>query len=341
MATQDQVSWYRSPVPKEIMDEVRQRSNAKGLAQTLGYLAVLAGTGFASVWSISNLHPALTVLVFLVHGLCFSFMLNGFHELSHSTVFKSRALNTFFFRLFSFLSWNNHVFFKRSHTVHHASTLHYPDDMEVILPVKLTAKEFFTRGIVNPIGFIETFYGTVRFAFGIVRGKVYSGLGAFGAEWLAELFPPEDSKERRQLVNWARFTLLGHVAIAVVSILLGAWYIPLVVSVASFYGNGFLYFINPTQHIGLMDNVPDYRLNSRTIYVNPILQFLYWHMNFHIEHHMYAAIPCYNLPKLHRAIKADLPETPRGLIRTWSLVRKIEKRQAAEPDYQFNALQGL
>lgn len=316
MSTASQVSWYRSPVSPEIMKEVRTRSDARGLAQTLGYLAVLAGTGYAAVWSIWNLHPILTVLVFLVHGVFWSFMLNGFHELSHSTVFKTRALNTFFFRLFSFLSWNNHVFFKTSHTVHHANTLHYPDDMEVILPVRLTLKEFLTRGIVNPIGFLETLYGTARFALGVVRGKVYSGLGAFNAEWLAELFPPDASKERRKLVNWARVTLLGHVAIAVVSISLGAWYIPIIVSLAPFYGNGFLYFINPTQHIGLMDNVPDYRLNSRTIYLNPLLQFLYWHMNFHIEHHMYAAIPCYNLPKLHRAIKDDLPETPRGLIVT-------------------------
>ena len=29
------------------------------------------------------------------------------------------------------------------------------------------------------------------------------------------------------------------------------------------------------------------------------MRFWYWHMNFHIEHHMYAAVPCYNLEKLH------------------------------------------
>eukprot|EP00493_Phyllostaurus_siculus_P012731 UN12918 len=28
----------------------------------------------------------------------------------------------------------------------------------------------------------------------------------------------------------------------------------------------------------------------------------YWYMNFHIEHHMYANVPCYNLPALHEAI---------------------------------------
>ena len=59
--------------------------------------------------------------------------------------------------------------------------------------------------------------------------------------------------------------------------------------------------------------VPDFRLSTRTFYINDpkrsalnplswpfrLVRFWYWHMNFHIEHHMYAAVPCYNLEKLH------------------------------------------
>ena len=44
---------------------------------------------------------------------------------------------------------------------------------------------------------------------------------------------------------------------------------------------------------GLQDYVPDFRLCYRRFLVNPVVRFLYWHMNFHIEHHMYAAVPCY------------------------------------------------
>ena len=32
-------------------------------------------------------------------------------------------------------------------------------------------------------------------------------------------------------------------------------------------------------------------------------QFFYWNMNYHVEHHMYAAVPYYNLPKLRKAIR--------------------------------------
>jgi fatty acid desaturase len=94
---------------------------------------------------------------------------------------------------------------------------------------------------------------------------------------------------------------------------------------------------NSAQHVGLQDNVPDFRLSSRTIYLNPFVRFLYWHMNYHIEHHMYAAVPCYRLGKLHRRIKHDLPWCPNGLYKTWTHIAEIQRRQKENPDYQYVA----
>jgi Na+-transporting NADH:ubiquinone oxidoreductase subunit F len=37
-----------------------------------------------------------------------------------------------------------------------------------------------------------------------------------------------------------------------------------------------------SQHAGLAENVLDHRLNSRTIYLNPIHRYLYWNMNYHV-----------------------------------------------------------
>ena len=50
---------------------------------------------------------------------------------------------------------------------------------------------------------------------------------------------------------------------------------------------------------------------------------------------MYAAVPCYNLRKLHRAIRADVPER-RTLFGAWKEMREIWKRQQVESDYQFD-----
>jgi hypothetical protein len=61
------------------------------------------------------------------------------------------------------------------------------------------------------------------------------------------------------------------------------------------------------QHGGLADNVIDHRLNSRTVYMNPVSRFIYWNMNYHVEHHMFPMVPYHALPKLHELIKHDLP----------------------------------
>ena len=86
------------------------------------------------------------------------------------------------------------------------------------------------------------------------------------------------------------------------------------------FGSWLQFLCNATQHVGLQDEVPDYRLCCRTFYINPVLQFLYWHMNYHTEHHMYAAVPCYRLGRLHRLIKHEMPYCTSGLWETWKQI---------------------
>ena len=88
-------------------------------------------------------------------------------------------------------------------------------------------------------------------------------------------------------------------------------------------------------HCGLRDNVPDFRKCVRSITLDPISTFLYWRMNWHTEHHMYAGVPCYNLKKLYRVIAADMPQ-PRTLIGAWREMRDIWRRQQQDPGYQFD-----
>jgi len=75
----------------------------------------------------------------------------------------------------------------------------------------------------------------------------------------------------------------------------------------SFYGAWLLWFFAITQHAGLREDVLDHRMSTRTVYINPVFRFLYLNMNYHVEHHMFPAVPYYNLPALHEEIKAYLP----------------------------------
>ncbi len=265
-----------------------------------------------------------TVLLVFLHGTFFAFQINAVHELGHLTVFKTRGLNVFFEHVFVFLGWINHRMFFASHARHHRSTLHPPDDLEVVVPIKITVKDFLLSGFVNPRGV----WGALKFLTRVARGR-------FEGEWELTLFPPDRPDLRKGPVDWSRTLLLGHGAILVGSVLLHWWMVPVVVTFAPFYGSMLFLLCNNTQHVGMKDFSTDFRECCRTFRVNPFVQFLYWHMNYHIEHHMYVGVPCYNLGRLHRLIADDLPPTPRGLFATWRGIGAILARQKVDPTFVF------
>ena len=58
-------------------------------------------------------------------------------------------------------------------------------------------------------------------------------------------------------------------------------------------------------------------------------------MQYHIEHHMFPAVPIFNLPKLRAAIEHDLPLAPHGRWATWKEILLIHRKQLQAPDYTF------
>merc|ERR1711972_545885 len=107
--------------------------------------------------------------------------------------------------------------------------------------------------------------------------------------------------------------LAFHATILAAALYYRVWILVILVSFGSFIANWLRFFMGSTQHCGLMSNAQDFRKNTRTIVLHPLLEFLYWRMNWHIEHHMFAQVPCYNLGALHKEVAHDMPE-PRTLV---------------------------
>jgi fatty acid desaturase len=320
------VRWYQSPIDRETLARLNVRSDARGLVQAMGYLGVLVLTAGAAIVAL-GLWPWWVVAgIVFVHGTVAGFCTNGVHELTHRTVFRTPWLNDLFVRVFAFVGWFNFRHYASSHVRHHQFTLHPPDDLEVVLPIRLMIRDFFLTGFVN---------GRVYRL--VLKPIVRHAMGRFEGAWDLALFPPDRPYQRRPVIRWARVLLFGHGAILVVSLLAGWWIVPVLTSLTPIYGGWLFFLCNNTQHIGLQDNVPDFRLCTRTFIPNRLVRFLYWHMNYHIEHHMYAAVPCYNLSLLRRAIERDLPPAPRGIIATWREIAAIQRRQDEDPSYQYAA----
>ncbi len=315
------IAWYRTPVERETMKALNKRSDWKGLLQVGGHLTLIGLTA-TTAWHVKDQIYLLLPVLFL-HGTFFVFLLNATHELVHNSVFKTRFLNEFFLRLFCFMGWRGYISYWASHAEHHKYTLHPPDDLEVVLPLPLSLKSFLKSAVVDPWTFYATLKRTLQLSLGKLEG-----------EWENYVCPPAAVEKRRTLYRWARFLLLGHTTLIVLSFYCDLWLLPLLTTFATFYGGWLRYLCNNTQHAGLKDDVTDFRLCTRTVILSPFVRFLYWHMNYHIEHHMYAAVPCYNLGKLHQQISYDLPACPRGLVAAWKEIISTLRRQKSDPAYQ-------
>lgn len=323
------IEWYRVKIPREELKKLTRRSDVLALAQSVGFLLVLVATGTASwiAWEASEAgtFPVAGVIPFVfIHGTAWAFLLQGHHELVHYTVFKTRWLGTLFLGIYSFLGWFDPVYFKLSHTRHHLYTLHPPKDREVQLPIRMRLWHYLRVAIIDPLGLWDR-----------LRGTIIKMFGGHTSEWEREIVEEAGPKGRRKLIAWNWFMFTGHLAIALVAVLTQQWQLIVLVNLAAFYGRWLQFLCNETQHIGLVDTVPDFRLCCRTFTVNPVIRFLYWHMNYHTEHHMYAAVPCYRLHKLHKMVRHELPAWPHGIIATWRQIISILKKQDRDPDYHF------
>jgi fatty acid desaturase len=52
--------------------------------------------------------------------------------------------------------------------------------------------------------------------------------------------------------------------------------------------------------------------NTRTTFTTAVMRFLAWNMPYHVEHHVFPAVPFHQLPALHRIMKDKLRVTSKG-----------------------------
>ncbi|MCS5568174.1 MAG: fatty acid desaturase [Pseudomonadales bacterium] len=331
------ISWYRSPIDPVLLSELMQRNDFRGWLQTLSHLGYFFLTGGLAYFAFLNIAPSnwywtlpLLLLALFVHGTMGPFMgLIAVHELMHRTVFKSKQLNAFFERVYAFISWSDYLWYQGSHPPHHGATCHEAYDGEVPLALLAKArierkKNWFRLLIFNPTATWQKLKLVWRHANGQVHGR-----------WYNHVLPETDPEVRRRHRKWARTLLSGHAVLAATFVVTGHWFLIVVFTFGTFYCGWLGFLCGIPQHYGLNSDVPDFRYNTRTFTCSWLPAFYYWNMQYHLEHHMFPAVPFYNLPKLRAAIAHDLPPANHGLVSTWRELFEIRRRVRENPDYRF------
>ena len=337
------VRWYRSPIDPAVLRKLMQRSDLKGLAQVFASVGLVTASGVLTYLLFDRQLWAGFAAALFLHGSMASLYGSANHELTHGTVFRSKWLGRLFLRMFGLLTWFNPNDYALSHTYHHRYTLHPMGDREEVLPhapafrflYVLQLLTFNVTGGPHTSGLMPVLRMTLRTALGRPLSR-YAGTNTRKdkLEWMAAIYAGHP-EERRKSVRWARAVLLFHGAVLAAAIVFQLWLLPVLISLAPFIANWWRYLTHLPMHCGLRTNVPDFRKCTRTIKLDPVSTVLYSHMNWHLEHHMYAGVPCYNLRKLNKVIAADLPER-KSLVGAWREMRAIWRQQLIDPDYQYD-----
>ena len=322
------IHWYRTPIDRDRLRELTARSDLRGLLHAGSFLLIYLGSVALNTWLfLRGSWIALGIGCYLHCIFCgFIGMEAAVHELSHGTVFRTKWLNATFYRIFAFLSWNSYLHFKESHTRHHQFTYFRGLDREQQSdPIPVRWWDVLSWFTFDYKKFRKLIWTNLNHAFGNTDVDFF---------FWCPLLSREDVKTRK-LVGWARFLLIGHLALATLFALSGLWILILLVTVPVFFGTFLSHGTGILQHAGLRGDVPDWRVNSYTVALGPVLSYLYWHMHFHTEHHMYASVPFYNLRKLNREIAWDLQQPLKGLIPALRHVAWVQKEQRANPDFRY------
>jgi fatty acid desaturase len=307
--------WYHTDVPRKLMKELMRRRNGPAIRDTGLWIALLGVLGFGGYWFWGSW---LCVPFFLGYGVLYGSASDSrWHEAGHGTAFRTQWLNEALYQLASFMNMKEPTLWRWSHARHHTDTIIVGRDREIaaMRPPDVWRLALNIFGIRDAI---DTLLSVAKHAAGHLTAEEVT-------------FIPE--MERRRVYREARVWVAVYLAVIATAIFLRSWLPLMYVGLPSLYGRWLALYFGLTQHAGLAENVLDHRLNARTVYMNPMLRFIYWNMNFHVEHHMFPMVPYHALPRLHAELLHDMPAPYTSTIAAYREILPTLWRQIGDPEY--------
>ena len=307
--------WYVSPIPRKRMKELMQRRNTPAIRDTVIWLVLLGASGWLGhhVWRTWWAVP-----VFAFYGVLYGSVADSrWHECAHGTAFKTAWMNAVVYNVASFMMLREAVSWKWSHFRHHSDTIVVGRDPEIAFPRPASILR-----IASEVLAIQSVRAEIR----KIAANCVGRLTVEERDYIPE-------SERAKAIRTARVYALVLVGVAAWSVAIRSVEPLMFVGLPTMYGRWLAVAYGITQHAGLAEDVLDHRLNSRSVDMNRLHRYLYWNMNFHIEHHMFPTVPYHALPALHAEIQADLPAICPGLLAAYREIVPALLRQRKDIGY--------
>ena len=308
-------NWFKPAVDRPLLKSLMQRGDAAAIRDTVIWYAVIGASGVLAWFALGTVWA---VPAFLLYGTLYCGPADSrWHECGHGTAFKTRWMNDALYQVACFQVFRRPTAWRWSHARHHTDTLVVGRDPEIAAQVP-------TRWAVIIGNFV---------AFSHVSNEIRKLL----LNCAGQLDPEEQSfipeSEWPKLIREARVWVVIYVCVFASCLALRSIVPLLYIGLPSLYGAWLYHFFGLTQHAGMPENVTDHRRNCRTVYMNPVFRFLYWNMNYHLEHHMFPTVPYHALPRLHEALKSETPPPYASTVAAYREIIPALVRRTRDPHY--------
>jgi fatty acid desaturase len=290
-------------LPPELLralTELDDRRSALAVLQTLCLAAGAVAVGFVA-W-----HPLATLLAAAFVGTQQHAMFVLVHEAAHYRLFRARAFNDAVGRVLGTVTGISMCSYRVVHRLHH-NDLYGRNDPDIALHGGYPrGRAYLLRKLAADLAGLNA-WKTFQYFF---------GNPALNAQTGAALRPLDDTAPAlRRAARRDRWGVAAfHIAAPVACLVLGGpaalaaylvlWVLPLVTVVQAI-----LRVRAILEHGAVRDTASPFTA-ARTNLAGPLARLVLFphHVNYHIEHHLFPAVPHYHLPRLHRAlVAAGLP----------------------------------
>ena len=297
--------------PSELR-ELNTRSNLMGSLQMGSHLLALALAAWLHAIALGNWWVLVTGFVL---GVIINFLYAAQHELSHSTVFRTRSVNEHFGRVIGFVQLFPRDFDQVMHFAHHQWTQDWERDGELVRePFTLTSYLLWLLGVTY---WRNRIMGMIRHAAGVVH----------------EPYVRRD--EEAKVILEARLHLAGYALVAAISLIaeswaaLTFWILPMLLTKPVHQ------LQNTIEHLGL-SHENDVVENTRSTRTNAVLRWLCWQMPYHTAHHTFPSVPFWSLRRLNDKLERKVGSVHRmGYLEfQYEVIAKLARKD--ESQYPMN-----
>ncbi len=229
-------------------------------------------------------------LLLPVQGVLIVFLFTLEHECTHRTPFRSTRLNEWVGRIAGLLLFLPFEWFRAFHLAHHRFTNIPGRDPELAGGKPATAGAWLIH-----VSGLPFWRANLELLLRLARGRER-------APFLTERALPRMEREARAMLG---LYALAGLTLIWSPVLLWVWLVPILM------GQPFLRLYLLAEH-GDCPFVANMFENTRTTFTNRIVRFLAWNMPYHVEHHVFPAVPFHRLPELHELMREELKVTADG-----------------------------